>query len=154
MAFLAGQKVSAADLNALSPPTSATAGSSGYANTASTSYTTLTGDPGVAFTAPASGKVDVHIRAAMVGEAAGIGAQASFIVRTGASVGSGTTVVAATDDNSISVLGTDDAEFGQSTLVTGLTPGNSYNVQMVYKRRGGSSNGGFSRRRITVKPTW
>jgi hypothetical protein len=154
MAFLAGQKVSAADLNALSPPTSVTAGSSGYANTTSTSYGTLSGDPGVAFTAPASGKVDVHIRAAMVGEAAGIGSQASFIVRTGSSVGSGTTVVAAADDNSIGMIGTDDVEAGQSTLVTGLTPGNSYNVQMVYKRRGASSAGGFARRRITVKPTF
>lgn len=154
MAFNAGQKVSAADLNALSPPTSATAGSSGYSNTASTSYTTLTGNPGVAFTAPQSGSVLVHLRAAMVGEAAGIGAQASFIVRTGSTVGSGTTFLSATDDNSISMIGTEDVEAGQVTLVTGLTPGNSYNVQMVYKRRGGSSFGGFARRRITVSPTF
>ena len=154
MAFLAGQKVSAAELNALAPPTSATAGSSGYANTDSTSYTTLTGDPGVAFTAPQSGKVIVAIRAAMLGEAAGIGAQCSFVVRTGSTVGSGTTFLAAQDDNSLQTKGQDDWEAGQVTLVSGLTPGSAYNVQMVYKRVGGSSNGGFSRRRVTVFPTF
>lgn len=154
MPFTAGQKISADDLNALSPPTSATAGSSGYANTAATSYATLTGDPGVAFTAPASGKVLIHIRAALTGEAANIGAVASFEVRAGSTIGSGTVFLAAADDNSIAVPSNVSAEMGQMTLVSGLTAGSSYNARMLYKRAGASSLGGFARRRILVTPAF
>lgn len=126
---------------------------SAYLETGSSSYTTLTGNPGHSFVAPASGSVLVSIKAALVGVGAGSVAAMSFKIGTGATIGGGTVVFAAADDNRIASDAAGNAiECGAATLVTGLTPGDTYNAQALYKRSGGTGNVGFSRRRINIIP--
>jgi hypothetical protein len=112
----------------------------GSGTTTSTSYTaTLTGSttPQKAFTAPQSGKVLIHWSAYMTHSIANGFCYMSFEIRDGASLGAGSVVVAGSDTNAIvnrvSGAGSDDAQFGSTKLITGLTPGNSYNIQGLYK---------------------
>lgn len=149
MAIAAGEKATAARINeeigvALSD-TQLTSGT-----TTSTAFTaTLTGGTacGVAFTAPPSGKVFV-MNTMQVGPSGGL-ALSTVRVRTGSSIGSGTDVVAASDDNT--VLCGSDMRGTSTTLVTGLTAGSSYNVQQLFRVTAGT--GTFQRKTLVVKPT-
>lgn len=109
-------------------------------STTSTTYTaTLTGSttPQRAFVANQAGKVLIHWSAYMTHSIANGFCYMSFEIRDGASLGAGSVVVAASDTNAIinrvSGAGSDDAQYGSSKLITGLTPGNSYNIQGLYK---------------------
>ncbi len=127
-------------------------------STASTTYVALSGDPAIAFTAPASGAVEVTIRAALNAAHDQMISRASFEMWTGGTPGSGTGVVSAASQNSIATRGSSpsggiafDVEFGSDgTLVTGLTAGSTYSVRMVYLVEG-SGTGFFARRRIRVR---
>lgn len=119
--------------------------------TASTSYVALAGDPGIAFTAPSSGRVLVTIGAALTGDAADTYAMMGFQVRTGSSVGTGTIVTAANDNDTLAHVGISDIAASRTTLVSGLTAGSSYNVQVLYKRFGGTGNTFFARRNVIVE---
>jgi hypothetical protein len=108
--------------------------------TTSTTYTaTLTGGTacGIAFTAPASGKVEIFNNCALVNSGASH-ALCTIRVRTGATIGSGADVVAAADANAIYHVGTNELRFGNSYLLTGLTAGSSYNVQQLFRVTGGT----------------
>lgn len=121
-------------------------------NTASTSYVALAGDPGIAFTAPASGRVMITMGSAVVGDAADTYAQMGFQVRTGAVVGSGTITVPVNDNDVLAALGTGrDLAASRTTLVTGLTSGGSYNVQVLYKKLSGAGTAFFARRNVIVE---
>lgn len=121
--------------------------------TDSTSYTsTLTGGTacGVAFVAPKSGKVLILNNCALF-DASGGFVYCSFAVKTGATIGSGTDVVAASDDNAItSQLNFTTMRMGISKLVTGLTEGASYNAQQQFRRQ--SSTGTFHSKELIVQP--
>lgn len=130
----------------------------GSGSTTSTSYTaTLSGSttPQKAFVAPPSGKVLIHWSCYMTHSIASGFAHMSFEVRNGATLGSGTVFLAASDTNSImtrvSDAGNDDVQFGSTKLVTGLTPGNSYNIQGLYKIVV-AGTGTYINRRIIVQP--
>lgn len=127
-------------------------------STTSTSYTaTLSGSttPQKAFVAPPSGKVLIHWSCYMTHSIASGFAHMSFEVRNGASLGAGTVFLAASDTNSVmtrvSDAGNDDVQFGSTKLVTGLTPGNSYNIQGLYKIVV-AGTGTYINRRIIVQP--
>jgi hypothetical protein len=122
-----------------------------FVSTSSNTYTNLAGDPGTAFTAPPSGKVSVHVSAALDAGAAGTSSDASFQIRAGSTVGAGAIVYPVVDDDRISLDGTTAIEVGRTTIVTGLASGTVYNVQMLYKRTG-ASTGGFARRKVSVTP--
>lgn len=124
-----------------------------YVTTASTTFAPLAGDPNVVFVAPPSGKVLVSISSALTGEAAGIGAAATFDIGTGSVVGAGAIVHAPTDEDQLAASTNIAIEAGKTTMVGGLTPGATYWARMLYARVGASSVGGFSRRRIMVSPT-
>jgi hypothetical protein len=132
---------------------------SASATTSSTSYTeTLTGGTpaGVAFVAPTSGKVIIHNSSFVKSSSATSGRRTllSWILRTGAVVGSGTTVLAANDTWAlVSSRSVKDSAFGRSTLITGLTPGNSYNIRQAMKVINGADTGTSQYRHILVKPT-
>lgn len=131
-------------------PTGDTQATSG--TTTSISYTaTLTGGTacGVAFTAPASGKVLIYNKAYFYNSAAGT--SFSFCtarVRTGASIGSGSDVLAAADTEAN--VTTHVAAQTVVRLLTGLTAGSAYNVQQLFRVDAGT--GTFLNKHLIVQP--
>jgi hypothetical protein len=123
---------------------------SGAVSTTSATYETRSGDPGGSFVAPSTGRVLVVISSAMDNDDASTGGRATFQVREGGSVGSGTIVHVASNDDSISLVGTGNAEFGKTSLVSGLVAGNTYNVQMLYLRDAGAGTASFARRSVLI----
>lgn len=134
MALAAGQRLTAALLNNMfGVVASDTQNTSG--TTTSTTYTaTLTGGTacGLTFVAPTSGKVIVHNSANIKNSTTNFSGCVP-IIREGGSIGSGTTFLAADDNLAIAVRGSDEVQMGRAILVTGLTAGNTYNVQQAFK---------------------
>jgi hypothetical protein len=112
------------------------AASSGTAVIASTT-TFAAGSPvvGVTFTAPPTGKVYVNVSAHMEENLANDFAYMAFEVRTGATIGSGTVVHGAVTQEGVAIGGANGLVrivAGNRVLVTGLTPGSSYNAQTMH----------------------
>lgn len=124
-----------------------TSGTTGSASKTST----LTGGTacGVAFVAPPSGRVTIYHACGLDNSGANFSI-AGIRVRTGAVIGSGSDVVADTDDSAVYKTGTGVDRRGASVPVTGLTEGASYNVQGRYSVGGGT--GTFDRKVIIVQP--
>lgn len=118
--------------------------------TTSTTFTaTLTGGTacGIAFVAPASGVVIIH-------NSLGLFNTADFSictieVRTGSTIGSGTVVLAASDDYAIVHKNANLNQFGRATRLPGLTPGGSYNVRQQFRVPSGTGN--FQRKELIVQ---
>lgn len=107
--------------------------------------TSFTGDrtgtaneAGIAFVAPSSGKVKVHISCGLFNSGAGSFNVASYEVRSGAVIGSGTVVVAADVGRGLQMYGTSETRFGSEFLVEGLSAGASYNARMMYLTQSGT----------------
>lgn len=124
----------------------------------STSYTAGATPCGVAFVAPTGGQVLILWGVRLeCNTASPVRCHASISVRTGGTLGSGT-VVSATDDNS-SIETPTDATGGSNTRiqasrhrrVTGLTPGDTYNVQIEHKMSA-AGNGDIFYRDVDVFP--
>lgn len=122
----------------------------------STSFTnslTTSGIRGIAFVAPPSGKVFVSGTCGGANSTIAKYTLTSFEIRAGASLGAGT-VFQASDENTASQLQTAvAANFGQHAiqgLVTGLTPGTTYNACLTY--RVDANTGTWNRRSIRVIP--
>jgi hypothetical protein len=99
------------------------------------------------FVAPLSGKVDIQ-NTAQVGNSSSANLSIAAIeVRVGATVGSGTVVLAAAIPHGLycgsTVRGT------VITPVSGLTPGATYNVQVLYANTAGT--GTFANKRLAVR---
>ena len=113
---------------------------SGFASTASGTPVALSGDPGVVFVAPSTGRIIITGG----GRSDTNNGLVMAEVKTGSTIGSGTTFLAA-----------DTARSGdkgaREWLVTGLTPGNTYNARLMYASASGTS--GFAQRYIIVKPS-
>lgn len=121
--------------------------------TTSTGYTsTLTPATicGTAFTAPASGAV-LLLWAVETSSSGANFALSSVAVYTGSSVGSGTSVLAASDDRMVRNNLTASLRMGVHHVLTGLTPGATYNVAMEHRVEG-ASTGTFARRGVSVVP--
>lgn len=141
------------------PAVTVTLASTNFTNgtTTSTSFTntlTTTGIHGVAFVAPPSGEVTVIGRTIASNSTAGSFAIMDFEVRTGSTVGSGT-VVRASDNFEAGLIQSSTAG-NQGTVVTtglvsGLTPGNTYNAALTYLI-GTSGTASYNRRHIIVSP--
>ncbi len=124
--------------------------------TTSTSFTntlTTTGIRGVKFYAPPSGKVEVIATLNGFNDSIGAFHFASFEVRSGGTIGSGS-VIQASNDNTASNNRTSTVNYAQQHMTTGivanLTPGDQYNACITYRCTGGTT--GYNRRVITVKP--
>lgn len=121
--------------------------------TTSNSYTaTLSGGTacGVAFVAPASGVVLIFNVLQI--QAASGNSFCTVRVRTGSSVGSGSDVLAAGDDDSVIVNSAGSLFRGTAVLrVTGLTPGSSYNAQQLFKNDA-SATCTTTRKKLIVQP--
>jgi hypothetical protein len=98
-----------------------------------TTYANLTNIAGVAFVAPESGIVTIQWLSVLNNNTAGAGAALSPWVGEGGTVGSGTEVLAASDIRATSVTvaaANAGGRLGGSLTLTGLTPGDTYNVSM------------------------
>lgn len=144
-----------AAINGLAPASaSSTTDETGFTNT---SFAAGASPVGVAFTAPPSGSVLIHLSAIL---AQNINTQATFVsceVKTGATIGSGTlaggaansdrglTVGRAVNSGAVALL-----QAGRPVLYTGLTPGAIYNVRVMHCVDGGSGTVFF--RELIVVP--
>ncbi|HEX5404795.1 MAG TPA: hypothetical protein VFX16_21110 [Pseudonocardiaceae bacterium] len=142
MTFTAGQKVRASQLNALLlEPAEYVASSAGITSllTGGTSYAAIietTGSVkiGAAFVAPASGVVRIDWGLNIRANTASTTISVATSVSTGATVGSGTSFSAASDNEAINVAGTSLViPTSRFRLVTGLTAGDTYNAWIVWK---------------------
>lgn len=112
---------------------------------------------GTAFTAPDSGKVKITVSGSITQGTNGNEMRLGFEVRTGSTVGSGTSTLAA-DRFRAYVIGravnTGGAAYGSASygpyLLTGLTPGDPYNVRTMHQVSGGT--GGLEYRSVLVEP--
>jgi len=125
--------------------------------TSSTSYGNLTNIAGVAFVAPASGIVSIFFSANLRTNDATGAASAAPRVGTGSTVGAGTQVLAATDDNSVSfdqhATVSEGVQSANHILVSGLTRGDTYNVSIQGRRAGAAGTASFSRLTTLVIPS-
>ncbi len=146
--LLAGSTVRAID----TPPTVADFQPDGFTFDSTTfgidADTGTYADCGVAFVAPTTGRVLIHY-AAGIASTTGV-TMVSPVVRTGGTVGSGSTVVAASSDDQISHRSSPVDRFGATTLVTGLTAGDTYNVRLEHFTSSGT--GTLQRRSVIVQP--
>lgn len=119
--------------------------------TTSTVYTpTLTGGTTCSFTfvAPGSGRVLVSHNCNLEATSGNL-ALCGFELRTGSTIGSGTLVVGTTNNDEVLTAGS-QANFGRSRLVTGLTPGATYNIRMMFAVTSGT--GTFKSKHLNVTP--
>jgi len=107
-------------------------------------------DCGVAFTAPTTGRVLVTFKGNLFNDTAAQFTALSHVIRTGSTVGAGTTFQAATDDNALVNTGTNPVIVSSTELITGLTPGDIYNVRLEH--RVGANIGTILRRWVVVSP--
>lgn len=116
----------------------------------STSYTTADMTScGVSFVAPSSGKVYVHV-ASRIDNSAGNSTYVSYRIGTGSTVGAGSSVVAADDSRSLENFNTNQVRLGATFTVTGLTGGDTYNVQLLHRVTGGT--GTLEGRHVAIEP--
>lgn len=99
-----------------------------------TTYANLTNIAGTDFIAPASGTVTIHYTARLSNNSATSGAALTPWVGEGGTVGAGTEVLAASDANMLLKQevssASRDYRFGGQKPLSGLTPGDTYNVSM------------------------
>jgi len=116
--------------------------------TTSTTYVTIGTTCGIAFVAPASGKVDVKWYTELKNSSTN-GSLCTIYVKTGSTVNSGSDVVAASDSLPLARAdGTQEVTVGAFHIVSGLTPGASYNVTLYFRTTSGTLTAG--RRGVTV----
>lgn len=112
---------------------------------------------GVAFTAPASGKVLIHYSGHISSDVNTNAVLLSFEMKTGGTVGSGTLVGTAANGDRAIVCGravnsgaVAQLAAGNTALYTGLTPGTTYNVRMMHAADPGNTSHAFYRQIMVV----
>jgi hypothetical protein len=123
---------------------------------ASAAYTTVgsvTVLCGVSFVVPPNGRMLIHYGAFMSNNTAGNAALITMVIRDGSVIGSGTVVIAATDDNcvqSTNTAGNPDRQ-GVSYLFDTGTVGNTYNAYLEHRVNPGGT-GSFDSRYVIATP--
>jgi len=105
---------------------------------------------GIAFRASSSGNARFQWAAGMSHSVAAGATLVSWELRIGATIGSGTIVIAADDDRAIENNGT-NRQYGSFYEITGLTPGLAYNLRLMY-RTGAGATATIIRRRMSITP--
>jgi hypothetical protein len=122
----------------------------------STTFTAGTQTCAVAFTAPPSGMVVVNWKAFFQ---AAINDKMSFVgceIRTGATLGGGSVLVAANSNDALAVGGTVTSgvpvrmKGATYKLITALTPGSAYHARVMYQTESGGNITVFSREVMVV----
>lgn len=126
-----------------------------------TTYTATLGGTGgasVAFVAPPTGRVEVGWSSGLYNDTAAQEAWCSWELRTGSSIGGGSTVAGytASDDRALRLKAannTNDVQFGDTFLIENLTPGSSYHVRQMFRTSGHvTATATFARKKIKVVP--
>lgn len=147
--LLAGTTITALD----TPPTVSDTETAAYTATNTSYGTGSTGgsyvDCGTAFTACTTGRAKIDW-GGQIDQSGADFAALSPVVRTGSTVGAGASILAADDARAVIMSNTDVMQMGKMYLLTGLTPGDSYNVRLEH--RVGSGTGTFERRHVIVSP--
>lgn len=120
-------------------------------STTSVAYILGTVTVGVAFIAPPSGSVLVHTFASIDNSAAGSGFLSPEI-RLGSTVGAGTVMFAASDQNAMRNANTEFVKFGITQMFSGLTAGTTYNVSLWHRSSVGTNTAFFNDRNVIVQP--
>lgn len=153
MAFTADQRFTATLLNrtlgaSVADTQNALANSSvtaGYNETLDTSPTPCA----VVFVAPESGSVLVH-NSAWLDSNGNSRTYLGWVARTGGTIGDGTFVQVAQDEDAISSVTVNDITAGRTTILSGLTPGDTYNIRQAAKVSAGI--GEYQDRHLAVQP--
>lgn len=152
MAFAAGQRLTAQLLNdTLGLAVSDTQNTSGTTTTTASFAETLTGGTpcSLTFVAPLSGKIEV-VNTCEIANSTSVYALCTYVIRTGAVVGSGTVFQAAAFEHSLINVGTASNRQSAVQVWTGLTPGATYNIRQAFRVPSGT--GTFSRKHLSVIP--
>lgn len=155
MGLLAGDKATGDDFANLEVKTHDPLDSG---TTTSTTFTTTrsgaTSPVGTAFIVPPSGKVKVHWACGITNSANTNYGLVGFQIKTGSTVGSGSTLFGASDSRAVQhtpqTAGSAEQQAGRTSTVPGLTPGDTCNVSLVYRVLGGT--GTFQRVEVTLDP--
>lgn len=108
---------------------------------------------GAAFTAPSNGKIYATVSGHMETNTTGEACYLAYEIRTGSTIGSGTVFFAAVTDWGIGVLGFSGAAricASRRKMISGLTPGGSYNIRTMHVCTGGTYD--IFEREILVEP--
>lgn len=107
---------------------------------------------GFSFTAPSNGKIYATVGAHMEVNTTPDSCYLSYEIRSGGTVGSGTLIIGALTDSAVGVGGNAGARISATRrkLITGLTPGTTYNIRTMHLGTGGNYDIFF--REITVEP--
>jgi hypothetical protein len=133
------------------PPTVADS-QSATVTTTSTAYTTSGTDCAVVFTAPTSGRVMIQTAARMLNSGATSGSLIAPETRLGGVVGSGTVVETPIDAIGASNYGNTFARSSTDHLLSGLTPGSTYNTRLLMRTSVGTDTASFALRELIIKP--
>ena len=148
--LLAGTVVTALD----TPPTVISVQDGTFTFTATAYGVTSTSgtyvDCGAAFTACTTGRALIWFRGQLLNNTGGQSTYCSFVVRDGSTVGSGASFLGSSDTRALEHAGTDTPQGGTFHLVTGLTPGNAYNIRLEHRVTGGT--GTLLNRAVSVAP--
>ena len=119
--------------------------------TTGVAYIPLTGGSGVVFTAPPSGTVLVNLAMTSKTATAGLPVLCGFEIRAGASIGSGAVFLAAhyVVSNGANTYSTN----GGAELVTGLTPGASYNARAMFASNTAGTSVNAANGNLIVSPS-
>jgi hypothetical protein len=126
------------------------AGTGSTQTTTSTSYVIVTSGASGTFVAPPSGNVQVSISAYVSGSASY--GHASYEIKTGGTVGSGTIIVAGQSGTAVS---NSNGSFIKATMinrVNGLTPGATYNIRALMASGSSGSTCSVANTYITIVP--
>ena len=123
----------------------------------STSF--LVGSPVVGFTfvAGPSGKVWASIGGLIQAPNNTFGTYLCFVLRAGASIGSGTVIAAASNATCLYAgdgVVTDGPAWASGTrrkLITGLTPGNTFNIRAEHRTTGGAAGNRVFERELSIE---
>lgn len=120
--------------------------------TTSTTFTTSGADCAVVFTAPTTGRVKIHTSARMINSSTTSGTICAPQTRTGPTIGSGTVVEDASDALGPSHYGNTFSAIGRTHLLTGLTPGATYNTRLLMRSSNSTETATFANRELIVEP--
>lgn len=124
------------------------AGAYAYASSSPTTMGAYGG--GGTFVAPPSGQVRVDFGALVKSSAVNVYSTVDFEIRSGSTIGAGAVVRATALNDSALCYSASYTEVKQHTIVTGLTPGATYNIRQMVASGGGTAT--FIRGRVIVTP--
>jgi hypothetical protein len=139
-------------IKALDTPPTVVDAQSATVTTTSTAYTTSGTDCAVAWVAPTTGRVMIHTAARMLNSAATSGSLIAPETRTGGVIGAGIVVETPIDAIGASNYGTAFARSSADHVLSGLTPGATYNTRLLMRSSVATDTATFALRELIVQP--